>query len=295
MQIHKTIWLTSLAGTLSFLTGCGKEEPTIPPVGQVKVEANQDAKEPGTPGQADLGLSPHLHQSIKDAVLFENPDNQLRPPDATFAKKSVAKIYQAIVGKDGGGGLWDQVRFVNAQGKRLHYSVTFKTEEGEMVIELMPEIAPNHARNFIALARAGYFDGLPFHRTVNQMLDGKSLTYLEGGCPKGSGEIGYGSIGYWLKPELSDKVQHEEGTVGAWHDETLESAACRFYITLCQAPWMDRHYTIFGKITRGLDVARKIHTKPVLAEDTDRPREPVLIREATVQVREDAMVAGGKN
>src|SRR5262245_5449728 len=221
-------WMMSLA--LALLTGCGKDSA------QDKPQVQSDAGKTNKDGASNLANSavaaePRLHQPMKDAVTFDPPDDQLRPPDETFAKKSVAKIYQAIVGKDGVGGLWEQVHFVAADGKRLRYTVTLTTDLGDIVIELWPDAAPNHVRNFIALTKVGYFDGLPFHRAVNQKLDGKNLTYLEGGCPKGTGEIGYGSIGYWLKPELSDKLQHEEGTVGAWHDEAIDSAACKFYVT----------------------------------------------------------------
>src|SRR5207249_10224074 len=97
----------------------------------------------------------------------------------------------------------------------------------------------------------------------SQDVDGKTFAYLEGGCPRGTGEVGYGSIGYWLRPEFSDMAKHEVGSIGAWHAEDPESAACRFYITLCPAPWMDGKYTVFGKIVQGLDVADTINKKPV--------------------------------
>src|SRR5262249_47435071 len=94
-----------------------------------------------------------------------------------------------------------------------------------------------------------------------------------------------GSIGYWLKPELCDKVIHEEGTVGAWHAEEVETAACKFYITLSKAPWMDGNWTVFGKVTQGLDVARKILEGPVRRDDEfrDRPQHPVVIRSVTIE------------
>jgi peptidyl-prolyl cis-trans isomerase B (cyclophilin B) len=145
-------------------------------------------------------------------------------------------------------------------------------------------------RNFVALARAGYYDGLEFDRTVREELEGAKgnyFEYLEAGCPLGTGEPGYGSIGYWMKPELSDKVKHTEGIVGAWHGEDLETAGCKFYITLSEAPWMDGNWTVFGKITRGLDVARTILRRPTRNDELkDRPVEPVVIRSVTIETRE---------
>ncbi len=139
--------------------------------------------------------------------------------------------------------------------------------------------------SFIALARAGYYDGLPFHASQRAETGGNPLAYLESGCPKGTGERGYGSVGYWLGPEIDRERVHGVGTVGAWHfSEETDTDAGRFYITLHPAPWMDGDYTIFGKVTRGLDVADTINKRPVFDEvPFDRPKEPVVIREVTIQ------------
>jgi cyclophilin family peptidyl-prolyl cis-trans isomerase len=113
--------------------------------------------------------------------------------------------------------------------------------------------------------------------------------YLEAGCPLGTGGPGYGHIGYWLQPEIRDpkdnpKVRHEEGTVGAVPGEDLATTACKFYITLSKVPpGMDGRYNVFGKVTRGLDVARKILSRPVTQDDPTRPEEPVVIRSVSIQ------------
>ena len=95
--------------------------------------------------------------------------------------------------------------------------IVLETSKGDIKIELFYDAAPNHVRSFICLARAGYFDGLPFHASIRRGDKDNLQGYLESGCPKGTGEIGYGSIGYWLKPEIKSAMKHEEGTVGAWH------------------------------------------------------------------------------
>src|SRR5262249_37981952 len=98
---------------------------------------------------------------------------------------------------------------------------------------------------------------------------------------------GYGSIGYWLKPEFNPELKHEEGTVGACRGEEEDTAACRFYINLGKAPTLDGHYTVFGKVTRGLEVARIIFKQPVRADEEDeegyhRPEKPVVIRKVVI-------------
>ena len=218
------------------------------------------------------------------------PPNSNPPPDRTASGKSVYKVYKEVTQ------LWDKIRFVTADGKRLNYSATIETDLGNIEITLRPDLAPNHVRNFVALARAGYYDELFFDRIRHEeeeMEPGKVqvLDSIEAGCPLGTGEPGNGSIGYWLKPEFPKadaKASHEQGTVGACHAIEADTAACRFYITLCEAPFLDGNFTVFGKVTQGLDVARKISLQPIILDDQDtegshRPEKPVKIRKVTIQ------------
>jgi cyclophilin family peptidyl-prolyl cis-trans isomerase len=200
--------------------------------------------------------------------------------------KSVGKLYTEVVG------LWDTIRFTSASGKKLQYRAILDTEVGQIEITLLHELAPNHVRSFIALSKAGYFDGLVFDRTVRDEIEGHPdyrREFIEAGCPLGTGETGYGSIGYWLKPEFT-QTAHEEGTVGASHGEQEDTAACKFYINLCKAPFMDGDFTVFGKVNRGIEVARKIFSLPVRNDpefpDGDRPVKPVVIQKVVIQSEE---------
>ena len=225
-----------------------------------------------------------LFVPFAQAVRLDPPDDELRPPDMTAAGKVTAKLYEMIAGRDGESGLWDEAKFVAADGKPLKHFAVVKTDAGDFKIELFHEAAPNHVRSFICLARAGYFDGLPFHASIRRGEKESFQGYLEAGCPKGTGEIGYGSIGYWLKPEVSDRLKHEEGTVGAWHPGEIERAACRFYITLNRNPSFDGNYTIFGKVVHGLEVAHTINKRPVQDEEYQGPPlEPYRIRQVVIQ------------
>src|SRR5262249_43963310 len=158
-------------------------------------------------------------------------------------------------------------RLVSEGGKPLTYVATLETELGDIAITMRGDVAPNHVRNFVALIQAGYYDGLVFERTILQVNandPADRLQMIEGGCPVGTGDIRYNSIGYWLKPEFNDRVKHEEGSVGASHGEEPDTAACQFYITLSKAPLLDGQYTVFGKVSRGLDVAHKIFQQPTI-------------------------------
>ena len=88
-----------------------------------------------------------------------------------------------------------------------------------------------------------------------------------------------------------ETATHEEGTVGACHGFEKDTAACRFYITLGKYRSLDGNFTVFGKVTRGLDVARKIFEQPVIIspEDVDnsrRPEKPVVMQKVTIHTRE---------
>jgi cyclophilin family peptidyl-prolyl cis-trans isomerase len=264
-----------LAG--AFLVGCnrqGKEETVAPLADRIHGL--------GSVVQSDK-IDPRLQQPFADATLADQPDQYL--PDKTMTGKSVGKLYEEVVRR------WDKIVFVTPEGKRPVYTAALDTELGLIEIDLLPDVAPNHVRSFIALAQSGYYDGLMFERVVKEQSETQpqdKVELIEGGCPVGMGTAGFGSIGYWLKPEFSKDVHHEEGSVGACLGEDPDTAACRFYITLGKAPVMDGERTIFGKVTNGLDVVHRIATQPLMNSSEfplgDRPEKPVSIRAVTIRV-----------
>lgn len=285
-MVARLFTIALLAGLLS---GCSKNK-------------KEDAANPADQGNTAAKIQPvdtanafaFLHRSFKDATVAEPPDGAKRPPDVTAAGKSVGMMYEQIAGVNGTGGLWDQIRFVTPEGKRISYSATIKTDLGDIDLELYPDAAPNHVRNFVALAKVGYFDGLAFDFVMNQMIDEMPWTCVLAGCPLSTAEAGFGSIGYWLQPEYSDKNSHEPGTIGAWHDLALDSAASKFYINLTKAPWLDLGYTIFGRVTKGLEIAQKISAQPLQVDEgsspraeekSGRPRQPVIMRSVTIHTK----------
>jgi peptidyl-prolyl cis-trans isomerase B (cyclophilin B) len=271
------------------LAGCNKQPDQPRNVEQApekQAEVKSVAAAP-TPADADP-----LHLPFAKATRQgdDPPAECHRPPDATATGKSVYKLYQEVVRQ------WDTIRFTTTDGKKVAYSATIDTALGSIDIELRPDVAPNHVRNFVALARAGYYDGLCFDRVYHDenVEDPKErFDEIEAGCPLGTGEPGYGSIGYWLNPEFQspETVTHEEGTVGACHGFEKDTAACRFYITLGKYPSLDGNYTAFGKVTRGLDVARRIFSQPLIISEQDadnsrRPEKPVVMQKVTIHTGE---------
>jgi cyclophilin family peptidyl-prolyl cis-trans isomerase len=276
------LYSLALCCSLGF-AGCGKKPAeSSPPTRSIKPpEPITKTSEPARPAGYD-----RLHQSFAQATRQVPPPDQ-RPPDRTITGKATGKIYGEVLR------LWDTIKFMNPDGTRIHYSATIETERGTLTLDLDDEHAPNHVRNFIALSRAGYYDGLTFdtihHEEINLDTRGQ-YEEIEAGCPLGTGEPSANTIGYWLNPEINEGVSHQEGTVGACRGYEKDSAACKFYITLSKSPYLDGHYTLFGKVTSGLEVARQIFLQPVVLDDADkdgarRPLNPVVIRKVTIQTR----------
>jgi peptidyl-prolyl cis-trans isomerase B (cyclophilin B) len=267
------VFLTPLAFTCLFLTpaGCDRFHSDVPPTPEQSGDSASGAL-----------IDPHLRRSFAEATRAEPPNDWQRPPDLTMTGKSVGKLYSEVLKN------WDSYQLADAKGRILPCTATLETDLGSIEISLRPDLAPNHVRSFIALARAGYYDGLVFERTVHarsQENPDSEVELIEGGCPLGTGELGVGSIGYWLKAEFS-KEPHEAGTVGACHGADPDTGACRFYICLNKAPFLDGNFTIFGKVTKGLDIAQKVFSLPVRNDpeypEGDRPQKPVVIRKVTI-------------
>jgi cyclophilin family peptidyl-prolyl cis-trans isomerase len=278
-------------------TGCKRRVGT--PGGAAKNKATEPAKD----DKANSPVEPRFRQSFTDATR-KDPLDGWNPPASTAADKSVGSLYEEVKKA------WDGITFVNREGKRIVYHAIVETENGPIIIELRPDWAPNHVRNFVALARAGYYDGLVFSRTVNQLSKklNERVELIEGGGPLGMADDQDG-IGYWLKDEFDAKVSQEEGVVGAGHGEEADSAACKFYVLLSKAPRLTGLYTVFGKVVKGLDVAHTIAKKPAEREDSSaaeesedieggeyRPTQPVVIRKVTIETHEvDKTGPGGDN
>jgi cyclophilin family peptidyl-prolyl cis-trans isomerase len=287
----------TLAGLLTGgLAGCGgkDEKPAAqpePPTGQTaKAESVAAAQ---TPVASMAAVDSRWRQSFKEATREEPSRIDDCPPDRTVTGKSVGPLYLAVQK------LWDDIPLVNGEGKPLIYPVTLRTVHGDVTIALHAAWAPNHVRSFVALAKAGYYDGLRIDDIVHQRSDVATIPDLDlllAGSPLGNGEPRAGEpvhsgIGYWLKFEIDPSIKHDVGSVGIWHPDEPDSDACRFYVTLSKAPTMDGLYTIFGQVSAGLDVLHKIRRLPVREAEEDpegyhRPDEPVVILKAVVHPAE---------
>jgi len=122
-----------------------------------------------------------------------------------------------------------------------------ETNKGVIKFKFYSKDAPETVKNFIKLAKKGFYDGLTFHRVVAGFV-------IQGGCPEGTGR---GGPGYNIKAEFNEQ-NHLEGSVAMARSMDPDSAGSQFYICLGPQPGLDGKYTVFGQVTEGLEVVHEI-------------------------------------
>jgi cyclophilin family peptidyl-prolyl cis-trans isomerase len=114
---------------------------------------------------------------------------------------------------------------------------------GPVMIELRPDLAPKHVERIRALSERGFYDGAPFHRVIPGFM-------AQTGDPTGTGSGGSDLPD--LKAEFSNEA-HVRGTVSMARTANPNSANSQFFICFGNAPWLDRQYTVWGKVTSGME------------------------------------------
>ena len=154
--------------------------------------------------------------------------------------------------------------------------VTIEMADGSiMKAELYPEIAPNTVRNFISLIEDGYYNGLIFHRVIENFM-------IQGGCPDGTG---MGGPGYSIRGEFSangfdNNLKHTAGVLSMARAMDPDSAGSQFFIMHKDSPHLDGQYAAFGKIIEGMDVVDRIAC--TATDYSDRPYETQKMKKVTV-------------
>src|SRR6266542_1490 len=152
------------------------------------------------------------------------------------------------------------------------------TTAGIIVIDLKPELAPNHVGYFMKLAREGAFDGTIFHRVVR-------LAIIQGGDPLSKDPAraklyGTGGLGV-LKAELSAERATRGAVAAVLQPNRPDSAGSQFFICATDQPPLDGKYTIFGRVSEGMDVVQKISESPANADGA--PNERIAISSVTIR------------
>lgn len=225
--------------------------------------------------QALAGLDGHLLNSLSLPI---GPDGAEMTPGQTFAKKMQAHAE------------WDAAHasiLSNAAPPADAPRVTIQTGEGDIVVALYQDLAPEHVANFLAVAKEDGYDGTKFYRAVNNA----SSSLIEGGDPNTREEDatnwGRGGDDKTLEQEKNGLI-HAPGYLAMARSSTgAASSGMRFYLTFGRSHFLDGQSTIFGKVVEGLDVIKEIGTAPLLPADPqtrvfDRPEAPVTINDVVV-------------
>jgi len=170
----------------------------------------------------------------------------------------------------------DKVKAITPEPVEKDEIAILETTLGTIEFKFYPEKAPNHCANFKKLANAEFYDGTTFHRVIpGFMIQGGSILSKDN-IP---GNDGGGSPGYQINAEFNN-ISHEKGIVSMARSQNPNSAGSQFFICAAKADWLDGQYTVFGKVTKGLNVVDKIVN--VKRDSRDRPLKDVRIMKARV-------------
>ena len=126
-------------------------------------------------------------------------------------------------------------------------TLKLETTQGDVVIEMRPDLAPNHVARIKELVREGFYDGIVFHRVIDGFM-------AQTGCPQGTGT---GGSGKKLKAEFNAEP-HVRGVVSMARAQNPDSGDSQFFIVLDDATFLDRQYTAWGKVISGMENVDKI-------------------------------------
>ncbi len=150
-----------------------------------------------------------------------------------------------------------------------------KTNMGTIKIALLPEEAPKTVENFAGLSKKGYYDGIIFHRVIDGFM-------IQGGDPTGTGRGGESIWGGKFKDEISDKVTFDAPGIVAMANAGPNTNGSQFFITVAATPWLNGHYSIFGKVIEGMDVVYAI-SKVKTNKTNDKPLSDVIMEKVTIE------------
>ena len=165
--------------------------------------------------------------------------------------------------------------YVNATVAELHKTVTMKTTLGTLKIQMEPEWAPNHVRNFLMLVDTGWYNGTAFHRVIPGFM-------AQGGMPNTRAGNPAHPADRWVHPlkgEFRDDLKHVRGILSMARTDDPNSATTSFFLMLGAAPHLDGQYTAFGRVIEGLEVLDAFEKEEVEGE---APKRRIEIIDAKV-------------
>ncbi|RMH65496.1 MAG: peptidylprolyl isomerase [Calditrichaeota bacterium] len=125
----------------------------------------------------------------------------------------------------------------------MDVTATIKTEKGDIHVRLFADKVPYTVANFVNLARRGFYDGLTFHRVIDDFM-------IQGGCPEGSGR---GGPGYRFEDEFDPTLRHDAPGKLSMANAGPNTNGSQFFITHVATPWLDGKHAVFGEVLSEAD------------------------------------------
>jgi len=149
-------------------------------------------------------------------------------------------------------------------------TATFDTSMGSFKVELFTDLAPITTGNFIDLSKKGFYDGVIFHRVIDEFM-------IQGGDPTGTGR---GGPGYTIPDEFGPGLKHDKPGVLSMANAGPNTGGSQFFITLVPTPWLDNRHAIFGTVVEGMEVVSAIGSTQT--GPADKPVVDVTINSITI-------------
>ena len=152
-----------------------------------------------------------------------------------------------------------------APAKITNEIAVVETNLGTIKIKFYPDVAPKAVENWVGLAKKGYYNGVTFHRVIDGFM-------IQGGDPLGQG---IGGPGYKFADEFHPKLRHDKAGILSMANSGPNTNGGQFFITLGATPHLDNRHSVFGEVTSGMDIVRRIGSTPTGRQD--RPVKDITI------------------
>jgi len=201
------------------------------------------------------------------------PTDEAKPEAVTAAKPTQETEAEAVPTTDKETQVtnkqWAQPPAMTIDPKKK-YTAVFKTEKGDIRIELFADKVPNTVNNFVFLAREGFYDNTTFHRVIQDFM-------AQGGDPTGTGR---GGPGYRFADEFDATLKHSEAGILSMANAGPNTNGSQFFITFAPTPHLDGKHTVFGRVVEGMDVLKAIRLRDPQADPKPGDRiETITIEE----------------
>jgi cyclophilin family peptidyl-prolyl cis-trans isomerase len=161
----------------------------------------------------------------------------------------------------------EKMKPADQKGKEI---VVIETSMGNIEVSLFHSKTPKTVENFEGLAKKGYYNGVTFHRVIDNFM-------IQGGDPTGTGGGGASIYGKDFEDEISPDLKFDKAGLLAMANRGPGTNGSQFFITLAPTPWLNTHHTIFGEVVGGMDVVKAIG-KVQTSKPGDKPLTPVVMK-----------------